>query len=371
VKSRRAVAPMPSASEWFPMAIKYFASAAALALAAGLGSVSPAQAQYAKSPFIDWSVEQSQAYGLEVIALRLKLAQHFAPPYDEELAEGFEKIGEINFARFRGTLEERDPELATALHTAIEEMLEVVEAGENAAKAAAAIEPLLARARDVVLSPEIRNDPAHKAAVMSKLLLADGGVAESYEEAIEEVWEYPSGFFAMARVEEMWADIGGLATPQRHADVTEMLVFLRGLYPDAGPPASTAGWNPEEGEAPAHRIVGILEEVVGADLYPNRDFAAVARHMVTTTETACGLFAQDKEALGTEHLYAVHDDYRGMRRLVNMFGPELHKEATELLEALAPRNVEDDDDDDKELSSADACVKLQETLTEVVGLFGG
>ena len=74
--------------------------------------------QYANSPFYEHTVDLSRAYGLESIGLRLDLAAAFKAPYDDELIETIEGVTGPVFARFEGTLEERNPELAKSLKTA-------------------------------------------------------------------------------------------------------------------------------------------------------------------------------------------------------------------------------------------------------------
>src|SRR5690606_40058236 len=84
--------------------------------------------------------------------------------------------------------------------------------------------------------------------------------------------------------------------------------------------------NPEEAEAPAQRLVGILEVVVDADLYPGRDHAALADHLAGLTTSACTFYADGNDAVGGETIYAVaglYGDHLG--ELVNLFDPEVHR----------------------------------------------
>src|SRR5690348_8179133 len=92
------------------------AAASAIALAGFAGAAS---AQYLGDPFFDATVEQSRAFTLEMIGAKLKLAEVFAPPFDEELAERFEAMPTVDWARFGGTLTEADPELAEEFREAL------------------------------------------------------------------------------------------------------------------------------------------------------------------------------------------------------------------------------------------------------------
>ncbi|MBM9595469.1 hypothetical protein [Roseitranquillus sediminis] len=359
---------------------------------ASLATAAPAQD--GSAPFLDWTVEESRAFGLEMIASRLTLADHFAPPFDEELVEQLEAAAGPLLARFGGTLAERDAQLAEELAAALAEMAEAAEEGEDPSAAAAEAASLLARAREVVLDQEVREAPAFKAAVLVDLLLAEGGVAEGYEEAVEEVWEYPSGWTTLQRVDLLWAEIQSLATEEHRGDAEEMLAALHALYPDAGPPGSVVGWNPEEAEAPAQRLAGIVESVVGADLFPGRDFARLAAHLAETTGASCAAYEVGDDAIGVEAIIAVHDLYEGeLAATAGLFAPEAHAEAQELFPTLAELGEDDDDEGEEEgeddeaedgeqteesdtapadpSAHAAACAALSETLSDIGSALGG
>src|SRR5690606_39865670 len=91
----------------------------------------------------------------------------------------------------------------------------------------------------------------------------------------DELPPYTQGYVALARVTTLWDEIASGASDQQRVDVEEMLEFIGTLYPTATIDAAIVG-NPEEAEAPVHRIVGVLETVVDAERYPGSDMAAAA-----------------------------------------------------------------------------------------------
>ena len=346
----------------------------------------PAQAfaQFAHEPFFDNAVELSHAYGLESIGLRLDLAAAFAAPYDDELIETIEGVSGPAYQRFGGTLQARDADLAMALSAALHEVEEAVEDGADPAEAIAEARGLLAKAYDVVIPAELRNSAAFKGGVLIQLLLAEEGVAEGYEEAVEgnEPWEYPNGWAALQRVKILWDEIKGDASAERLADGQEMLDLLDTLYPQAEPPASLAGLNPEEAEGPAQRLGGIIEDVTNADLYPGRDVSRLVGHLGKLTTAACNVYAQDDD-VAVETIYAVFDLYdANVEKVASMFAAEAQERASEAFEYMIAGDDEDDEgaanaetaviaEDNTVLSAVDACGELAAALAELKSAFGG
>src|SRR5690606_17594834 len=182
------------------------------------------QAQYAAAPHFEWTVLQSQAYGLELVAQRLRVVAAFEAPLDDDLLEQVEAMLESDAPRFLGTLAKRDAALADALVKALEEVEERAEEGEDANDAVAEARALLERAFDVVVPVGVRRAPAFVGALISDLSLGEGGVAEGYEEAADdELYEFSSGWAALQRVKELWAQIAWAADVGQRADVQEML----------------------------------------------------------------------------------------------------------------------------------------------------
>ena len=160
-------------------------SISALALSAALWPTA-GLAQYAAQPFFDNTVALSQAYGLESIGLRLDLATTFEAPYDEELVETIEGVTGAPLERFEATLTAADAELARDLREALQEVVEAAEEGEDTSAAVAQARELLAQAYEVVIPADLRETPAFTGGILIQLLLAEEGVAEGYEEAVED-----------------------------------------------------------------------------------------------------------------------------------------------------------------------------------------
>ena len=72
----------------------------------------------------------------------------------------------------------------------------------------------------------------------------------------------------------------------------EMLAILDTVIPQPQPPEDITRGNPEEAEAPAQRLVGIIEEVVDANLYAGREPGTLAARLAEETNgtlALCGL----------------------------------------------------------------------------------
>jgi len=344
-------------------------------------------AQYSGAPFFTQALVQSQAYGLEVALQRLDALEAAGDDLDDdflEVVEGFEE----DLPRFIGTLRAVDADLAAELEEAIEEVEEAVESGDGLAAAIAVARELLTAAYAVVVPADVRSDPAFIAALIVDLSLGGVGVGEGYEEAIEgELAAFTMGYVALARVTALWNEIAGGATDQQRVDIEEMLEFIGTLYPTATIDEPIVG-NPEEAEAPVHRIIGVLETVVDAELYPGRDMAALAVRLPEQLAGACEAYEAGNVDLGTEIAIAVGYRYLNadLGDFMEFMAPEVHEEVAELIGALTGLGGEDDDDEESEeaeeedddeeeqMALADpaaACRELMEALQEASAVFGG
>jgi hypothetical protein len=137
---------------------------------------------------------------------------------------------------------------------------------------------------------------------MASLLLDEGGVAEGYEEAVEgEAPAYTTGWFALQRVKALWDGLAPQATPEQAGDVGAMLAILDGLFPTEALPARLSP-DPEQAEAPAQMLVGLLEGVADADLYPGRNLAAAAGLVHSIAAGACARIEAGDDDVGAEEL---------------------------------------------------------------------
>lgn len=345
-------------------------------------------AQYTGAPFFTQPLVQSQAFGLEMALQRLDaldLAGEALAEDDDwgEVVEGLE----ADLQRFMGSLRVADADLADAVAQAVEEVEEAAESGAGLTEAIAQARDALTSAYGAIVPAEVRSDPAFVAALITDMSLGDIGVGEGYEEAIEdELPAYTLGYVALARVTSLWHEIASGATDQQRVDVEEMLEFIGTLYPTAAIDEAIVG-NPEEAEAPVHRIIGVLETVVDAELYPGRDMATLAALLPEQLAGACEAYEAGNVDLGTEIAIAVGYRYLNadLGDFMEFMAPDVHEEAAVLIAALTGMGGDDDDEDEagegadaaaeeENVASADpaaTCGELVEALQEARAVFGG
>lgn len=352
---------------------------AAFSLVAAL--IATAFAQYGYQPFFDQPLVQSRAYGMELILVRLRAIDQFDAPLDDDLAELVEML-ESDANRFIGTLRAADPELAAELQDEIEELEEKVEEGRNHHGSVREVTELTQRAYDLIIPSEVRRSPAFIAALIADLTLGEGGVAEGYEEAIldEEPFLFTGGWSSLQSVKALWAQLSVYATPAQAADVDEMIAQLDGIYFAPEPPEPLVG-NPEEAEAPAQRMLGLIEPIADAEVFAGRDMPALAVSLVATQAQACRAYDAGDDEVGLEGVYAVGEMYaRYLAGFLGFMAPDVHEEAAEVIYALTgiqdegAEDEEDEDDEDERPEVADpaaACRELLEALEEAVEVLGG
>ncbi len=347
------------------------------AAAATLMAVAPAQAE----PFFENMTLQSQAYGLELVGVRLTLVEAF-DPVPTELEESLEGFFDHDLPRFMGTLASLEPALADELAAALENVVEGVEAGEVEATDLADAQAAIARAYDLIV-PADRRTPAFWGAVVTDLLLGEPGVAEALEEALEEgeVWEYPLGWAALQRVEVLWSELAPLASDEEASFGRQYLDILGAIYTSPEPPAVLPA-NPEEAEGPAQSLVGIVESVVDASLYTGRDFGRLAAELAVETGAACTAYAAGDDAIAVETLFAVSTHYdANLVDMLELFDPDLAEVTGGILQALLGLEEEDDeeapsaagenDEEDVLDDPAATCTELVEAMEEAQALLGG
>jgi hypothetical protein len=322
-----------------------------------------AQSGYASAPFREAPVAVAQAAALErlEVAARAFAAQ---PPgvVDEDDDEEAEAGGEddeeeggplIDFGLFRASLAAAAPEVEQTLATAIDEMVEASEAGESAAEPANEVLELVEEAR-VGLLADGADSPGFRAALMASLLLDEGGVAESYEEAVEgEATAYAIGWFALQRVKALWDGLAAQATPEQAEDVGAMLTILDRLFPTELMPEQISP-DPEQAEAPAQMLVGLLEGVANTDLYPGRDLAGATGLVHGIAAKGCETIQAGDGGVGLEELRIAAAYYRQtVADTLVVMAPETGEAVAERIEALDAGEAE---------AAAEACGPLLEAL---------
>jgi hypothetical protein len=336
------------------------------AVAALLLAGSAAAQQYSADPFFADALELSHYYATEQLQVRFVALEavmgeegEYAEEYIEELEDGFE--GDLQ--AFAGSLNDIDPELYLRLADTLDGLAEEVEAGEDITASLALARQLTAEAQDALLSAGFRAEPVNVAALMTRLLLSDGGVAEGFEEAVEgDLDEYPLGWAALQRVNELWPQLEQFADEDQTWEVEDLLAGLGELFPTFEPPADIEKRDPEQGEAAAHRIAGFLEDMMDASFYPNRDLALLSGFTSDLAAQGCSAFAEGNDAHGAELTtlaYFYYNEY--LRRTLDLFAPDLQSETRAQLRSLrgAPADA------------TEQCSSLLENLDEARGLFGG
>lgn len=303
---------------------------AALALALSAGQGLAQQGGYPNAPFREHPAELAQAAAVERVAVTARAFLNPAPKEaedetaasadddddqpaasgddddegaaavtaeDDEASggeEGAEDEGLLSAALplFEASLAAKDAELATDLKAAVMEMLEAREAGEDSAPAAKAVLGLAEKARAALVPADLAASAPFEAAVMAGLLLDEGGVSESYEEASEGEGDgYLVAYAALARVKDLWAGLKATGAPA--ADGAAALASLDALLPSAAVPERLSP-DPEEAEAPAHALVAAAEGAAQADLYPGRDLGAAAEVVRDLAAKGCGMLGSDE-----------------------------------------------------------------------------
>lgn len=281
-------------------------TAAAVAAFLVTPAVAGAQDSYANAPFRDTPVQLAQAAALDRIAAFAKALAAAGPLAEadadgDDQAEGEDEEGGPldDFALVRGSLAEKAPEVGQRLAGAIGAM---VEGGGEATEAAAEVPALVEAARDKLLLAEAVAAPHFGAALMSSLLLDEGGVAEGYEGAVDgRALAYSTSYFALERVKALWEGIAPAASPEQVADVGEMLTMLDALFPGGKRPEALSA-DPEQAEAPAQQLVGLLEAVTDADLYPGRDLPGAADRVRDIVVAGCEALDDGDADVGLETL---------------------------------------------------------------------
>ena len=328
-------------------------------------------AGYAHAPFRDHPVAVAQGAALErieVAARALAVSGAAADDDDHAMAKagddddddqaqaaGAAKEEEeeggplVDFGLLQASLAAASPKLEKALAAAIDEMVEAAEHGKDADEPAEEVIRLTEQARGKLINDAVAKSASFQAALMASLLLDEGGVAEGYEEATKgEAQAYASGYFALQRVKASWKALAKHASPEQAAEVTASLALLDGLFPSQQTPEHLSA-DPEQAEAPAQQLVGLLEGVADAELYLGRDLAVAAGVVHDLTAEGCASLKQKKEALGIERLRIAAAYYgQTVRDTLGLLAPEAaatikaglkevdEGEADELAEACGP-----------------------------------
>ena len=353
-------------------------------------------------PFYEHTVDLSRAFGLGMIERRLRIIETYET-LNFELHIQVAKMATVDFQRFGGSLRLKDQALHDEMFIALWHVIQSTQAGKEVPAAIAKMRGLLARATELVLDPALQKDEVFRAAQTADLLIAGDGIAEAFEEMFVEPWEYANGVVALRSIKEQWAALTPRADETARAEAQAALAALDDLYRTTTPPdVRERRLTPEEAEAPAQRLAGIVEGVVGADLFPGRDFVRLAKHLHALTKQACLAYDNGDDDVGDEYIYAVGHHYgtqlsafmeltepqlaAGIVELMGMLvtvddlveGAEKAEEERErqrlaaALAALPPGQMLDDDDDENGGNPGWViCPDLEFLIEIAVGKLGG
>ena len=330
-----------------------------LAIVAGAAVASTALAQdYTHNPFYENTAAHSHNYALRAVEIRLNVLENVVVDDDEVYEEAGEGL-EDSLAAIKGSLSAVDAELYEQYEEVLEQIAEAAEEGEDYADLLVEAKLLTEQVHDVLLGADFNSDPVNLGALLARILLAEGGVAEGWEEIFEgELAEFAIGWSALQRTNELWADLAPYASEQQAFEVQDSLDFLATeLYAEQTPPEGFELMDAEAGEAPAHRIVSYLETITDATLYPERNLGALVGLIDDLAVEACGLFDAGDALMGEEVLgqsFYFYDE--NLVRMLDLFDPELQ----ETLEGDYATALE-----------SDTCGPLLDNLTTARGLLGG
>lgn len=319
------------------------------------------------APFFDQPDLLRYAFGTESAAVRLTAAWIAAgEDAADEAAALLQDARETYLHLFAASLDGRDPDLARRLAASLEEAEAAAGRGDGGALTGALKEAraLVAEARGVLVPREALGDPALAGALAFTLLLWEGGVAEGFEEAVEEGDReaYLIGRAALQHVDSLWQQVLRPAIPaEETGELDGLLDRLKGLFAVLEP-RDSLGYDPEEGETWAQVLVGSLERLIGAELYPDRDpgrlvvFLHAQTHQACTSPDAAGSGPDRERLRWAGILYEEH-----LESVAGLFLPETARTVEDELEALAGASG----------TAGSDCSALLGGLQEMAAFFGG
>ena len=133
------------------------AGATVLTLVAASSAFSQ-RAAHKFEPYYETMLPISQAFGIEMLDARLRVAEAYTTPINADLKVQLGNMATKDLGRFYGTLQQKNAALATELKTAVDAVVRAINDGQPAAALAARARPLVANAYNLVIDPALRND---------------------------------------------------------------------------------------------------------------------------------------------------------------------------------------------------------------------
>jgi hypothetical protein len=361
--------------------LKRWIGAAALVVAAAVGPAAVSQEILTKKyePYYEHMLPISQAFGIEMLDARLRVAEAYTTPINNDLKQQLANMATKDLGRFYGTLQQKNAALATELKTAVDAVVKAINDGQPAAALAARARPLVQRAYDVVIDPALRTNLQFKTAVTASLLVAEDGVSEGFEEAVKfpNRQQYPAGWGAWERVEVLWKELAAVTTPALASEGNLLMDNMRPFYKTKHlPPQPFPMEDQEELEALSHGMATVLENLADASLYVGRDMIRLTQTLNEVLAPACADYAAGRDALATERVYAVLEHFvseaSGLAGAVSIMAPAAETTARSLFPRLVTTRYQPlTGTVNTTISPADACRALQTVMVEAKKSVGG
>ena len=336
--------------------------------------------QNAESAYTNYAEPLRFAYATQMLEIQLggvSASGESVAALNEEDESGEEESGEeeseeneapLGFADselldlFSGSLQTTDPELLSRL----EEVLTQVDTatGDDLTAAIEHAQTLLTQARDLLVAEDVQRDPVFTAALISQLLLFEGGIADNYEEADETAWAFPVAWAGVQRVKALWGTLEPGLDSSRTSEITRSLDTLDQLLASPVKPATLG--DPEDVETAANDLVFGLETALDTQLMPRALSASLSLLRQQTTE-ACDKAAAENFPLEAEGVAAAHDTYRQfLSDAFSVLDPDNAERLSDLLVSSLPDALEAADP----AAAGAACQQIPELLDALEAVVG-
>lgn len=272
-------------------------------------------AQYTDKPFWENPIEIAQSASLALISAQARALM---------LATAEWQVGakaiEANMARVSATLASTQPDVAENLTSVIGSLVdaEYEYAARSAAQAVTSVASEVAKDfHKEYWSLDTTEGRAREAAVISKLLLSEGGLTEAFAVVVESKTktDYALAFSILqlikirtTRLEQALGTSESAQTNNTTDEKTELLRRLDALMPTPAVPASF-GDTPEGVEGIAEALIVVLEREVGADLHPGRDPNTASGVVLDLAMRGCGPIDHSQQAALNQELIAISASY--------------------------------------------------------------
>lgn len=364
----------------FQNAKRWLAAGATVVTLLAASSAFSQRAAHKFEPYYETMLPISQAFGIEMLDARLRVAEAYTTPINADLKVQLGNMATKDLGRFYGTLQQKNAALAAELKTAVDAVMKAINEGQPAAALAARARPLVANAYNLVIDPALRNNLQFKSALTASLLVAEDGVSEGFEEAVKypNRQQYPAGWGAWERVEVLWKELAAATTPALASEGTLLMDNMRPFYKTRHlPPDPFPMEDQEELEALSHGMATVLENIADASLYVGRDMIRLAQTLNDVLTPACADYAAGRDAIATERVYAVLEHFvseaSGLSGAISIMAPAAETQARSLFPRLVATRYQPlaGGTVNTTISAADACRGLVTVMAEAKKAVGG